>query len=332
MGIFKRRVHPVLIAAGIGLAQPATADMSGHWLHAGDPMGLVVSFLEELVIPADSGGAPEGMPFEIRVHRVEYLHNPMCLDGSAPTESCTPLVVTDRGRLRLDPARRQLTVLEAEALAVPFIDPVDVLGWQMVGLAPVGQWTIAEGEGSFDLGRLILEPHVPAELMEMLGDKMQAVLPITQKKRFFRVPEGFAADLLTVTGELGNAPIVLSGCVVEALAAEPDLLAEIASEAALAAPVIREVRALDAALSGMASGMADLVFETVIVPFGDQMDDPDAAIVAPPAFAPEAWDAAVRLARFHRQEPDAGLVLFPAAMAHADEIAACAERLYDEAP
>lgn len=331
MSAFPRGFHPFLIAACAGLAQPAAADMSGHWLHAGDPMGLVVSFLEELVIPTD-GGDPDGMPFEVRVHRVEHLHNPMCLDGSAPPESCTPMVVTDRGRLRLDPASQQLTVLEAETLAVPFVDTVDALGWEMVGFAPVGQWSILMSEGRFDLGRIILETHVPAELMDMLGDQMQAVLPITQKKRFFRVPEGFAADLLTVTGELGNAPIVLTGCVVEALADEPDLLAEVATQAALAAPVIREVRALDAALPGMTPGMADQVFDSVILPFGDQVDDPDAAIVAVPAFAPEAWEAAVRLARFHRQEQDAGLVLFPEAMARLDEIADCADRIYAEAP
>jgi hypothetical protein len=332
MGIRMRWAHPVLIAAGLGLAQPAVADMSGHWLHAGDPMGLVVSFLEELVIPADSGGDPDEMPFEIRVHRLEYLHNPMCLDGSAPPESCTAAVVTDRGRLRLDPAGKQLTVLEAEALAVPFIDTVDVLGWPMVGLAPVGQWTIAEGEGSFTLGRLILETHVPVELMEMRGDQLRAILPITQKKRYFRVPDGFAADLLTVTGELGNAPIVLSGCVVEVLATRPDLLSEVAAQAAHAAPVIREVRAPKAALSGMAPGIADLLFETVILPFRDQIDDPEAAIIAPSALAPEAWEAAVLLARFHRQEPDAELVLFPQAVPHVDAIADCGERLFDEVP
>ncbi len=332
MCAFPRGYHPFLIAACAGLAQPAVADMSGHWLHAGDPMGLVVSFLEELVIPADTGADPDGMPFEVRVHRLEHLYNPSCSDGSAPAENCTAVVVTDRGRLRLDPVRHRLTVLEAEALAVPFLDTVDALGWQMVGLAPVGEWTMSMGENSFDLGRLILETQVPTELMEIMGDRMQAVLPIRQTKRFFRVPEGFAADVLTVTGELGNAPIVLTGCLVEVLTAEPDLMEKVAAQAALAAPVIREVRALDAALPGMAVGIADMVFDSVILPFKDQVGDPSAAIVAPPAFAHEAWDAAVLLARFHRQEPDAPLVLFPEAMAHASDIADCAERLYDEAP
>lgn len=332
MGIVSRKFHPFLIATCAGLAQPAAADMSGHWLHAGEPLGFVVSFLEELVIPSETATAAEGMPFEVRLHRLEHLNNPACLDGSAGPEICNAMVVTDRGRLRLDLASMQATVLEAEALAVPFGHNVDALGWAMVGFAPVGQWTISVEENSFTVGRLILESHVPPALMEIHGDQLRAALPIRQTKRFFRVPEGFAADLLTVTSELGTAPILLSGCVVEALAAKPDLLSEVAAQAALAAPVIREVRALRASRRGMADGMADLMFDTVILPFEDQVADPTLAIVAAPAFASEAWGAAVLLARFHRQEPDAGLVLFPKAMAHVDAIADCADRLYDDAP
>jgi len=332
MSTLPRAFRPFLIAVCAGFAQPAAADMSGHWLHAGDPAGLVVGFLEELVIPVVTAADPQGMPFEVRVHRQEADHSPICTDGPAPPEACSDMIVTDRGRLLLDPAGKTLTVLDAEVLANPFVDEIDMLGWEMVALATVGAWRVSVGQDRIELSRQIDLEDAPRWVFEYLGDEVRAAFPYTQTKLFFRVPEGFAADLLVVLSELSMSGLTLSGCVVEALAAHPPVLSEVATEAALAGPVLRQLRALRLASNVMSRGVARTVFETTLLPFQEQASMPDMPVVAAGSFAPEKWAAAVRLARFHRQDPDVAVqVLFPQALPYRDEIAACEERLYADA-
>lgn len=333
MGILKQRAHPILITACIGLAQPAAADMSGHWLHAGDPSGLSIPFLEELVIPVDTGADPQGMPFEVRVHRQEGEFHPICTEyGSAPPEACSDMIVTDRGRLLLDPVGKTLTVLDAEVLANPFIDEFDRSGWEMAALASVGLWQISVGQDSFDLSRVIALEDVPQWVFEYHGDEVRSVFPFTQSKRFVRVPEGFAADLLVIVSEMEMDVLTQSACIVEALAANPPLLSEVAAEAALAGPVFRQLRALDRAYYLMSEQVAQMVLETTFMPFEEQISSPDMPVVAAGSFVPEEWAAAVKLGRFLKQDPDAAqVVLFPEALPYRDQIAACEQNLFDNA-
>jgi hypothetical protein len=151
--------------------------------------------------------------------------------------------------------------------------------------------------------------------------------PLMVEKRFHPVPQGFAGDLLTVAVDLGTQPLVLAGCVVEALAAQPETLAAVAEEIALAVPVIRQIRAIQAAQGVLPRSLTRGMMENTVLPFLQQTGDDGLPVRPAPGFAPEAWEAAIALARFHRTDPVAASVLFPEALPMVGQIGACQDRL-----
>ena len=320
-----RKRQLILVVGGwAAMALPVAAELAGHWLHIGDATGHVVSHFEELVV-AEEEEVAQGRTFEIRVHRLSAQLEPECLEGPAAPADCSAMVVTDRGRLVPDDAARTLTISGVDILAEPFAHPLDKAGWAGIGLARGTTWDMARSGGVLDLSRSVPAGKLPDDWP---GPREQLDLA----KRFYLVPEGFAADLLTLAAEYSSGPVVLSGCALDALAARPQLLASVAEKAALAAPVIRQIRALQDARRAMTPDTARLVFETTVLPFLEQTGDAAAPIVPAAPFSAEAWETAVTLARFHRQSPEVGMVLFPEALPYLEDITACRDRLYGAAP
>ena len=294
------------------------AEIAGNWLHVADPTGRMISHLEELVVPDAPAGA-EGAAFEIRVHRVAAQTAPECLQGPASPEDCDAVVVADRGSLLLDLPTGRLAITVSEAATPPFTHPVDEAGWALLGLARGAEWDVAIEGSTLLVARDVAAADLPQGSADGKGLRVE--------KRFHRVPDGFAADLLTIAVELGTQPLVGAACVVDALAAEPGALEATAQRIGLAAPVIRRVRAIQAGQAVLPRSLTRTLVETTVMPFLIQAGDPSQPIAAPQAIAPESWEAAVSLARFHGTDPAAAAVLFPEALPMADRIGVCRDRM-----
>jgi hypothetical protein len=290
----------VMLAAVLGVAAlPAgAADLSGIWMHVGDRLGLVIGHVEELRVAP--GGAAE-----LRVHRLEPRWRDAC--GSVqPPADCAEAVVAVRGRLAVDAGAGTLRIEDAEVVTPPFVHPYDAEGWALIGTANGTDWTFALDGDTLDLlGALVFED----ELYEL-------------PKRFHRVPEGFAADWMTVVADLLEIPLAQSGCALDVLLAERGAAARVAVELGAAA---RVRRGLTEATREMRRPGADprAVIEGILAPFAAQVADPAAPVVAAPGFDAADWAATVALMRWVAAGEGRADLVLPAAEPQAEAVRAC---------
>lgn len=314
------RICLVMLAV---MAQPARAEILGHWIHPKEIMVRSSWPIEELVITEAEAG---GHAFAI------YGHYPTtdCEDQPYSPHICMAVVLTHRGSIDLDPVAGRLGLRDVEALDE--LGPERSFRWSPADLAGGSDWDLRFEGTSFTVTRDVAHADLVALGHRFLAQRLGPDKALEVSKRFYRVPEGFAADLavLSLGGTHYNLP-----CVIASLAARPDILEEVVGRATPAAAGRRQLEAEVAKGQALARASVPVDperYKHIMIYMEQIFIDPAAPIVAPEGFAPETWQAMVDLGRFQRHHPDGKVLIFPEALPMRDEIVACQERLFDAAP
>lgn len=294
-----RRVWAGVVLAALGLPA-AAADLTGTWVHVGDRLGIVIGHVEELAIAPDGG-------VTVRVHRLEPLWRDDCA-AAAPPPDCALAVTAARGRLELDTRRATLRIAEVETVTPPFVHPLDSEGWALIATANGSDWSF----------------RAAGDLLELEGTITVEGERYGLAKLFHRVPDGFAADWLTVTADLLQLSLARSGCALDAALADPAARPGVFATVGAAA---RVRRGLTEAMLALRQQGADprAIIDTVLTPFGVQSSDPAAPVAAPPGFDPADWAATVGLMRWLQAGEGRLDLILPEAAPRADEVLDCLE-------